>query len=68
MQRSLPALILATLGTVCILHAPAAEDDWAWDGKESIDAYAKRTGFRAVYARVAHMLGPVRRPPPTPPS
>jgi len=47
MHRPLLALILSTLGTVCILHATAAEEDWSWDGKESIDAYAKRTGFKA---------------------
>ena len=47
MHRPLLALIVAILGTVCILHAPAAEEDWAWDGKESIDAYAKRTGLKA---------------------
>jgi formylglycine-generating enzyme required for sulfatase activity len=48
MHRSLLALILSTLGTVCILHAPAAEqEDWSWDGKESIEAYAKRTGLKA---------------------
>ena len=46
MRRRLLVLIMAMLGTVCILHAPAAEDDdLAWDGKESIDAYAKRTGL-----------------------
>jgi formylglycine-generating enzyme required for sulfatase activity len=35
------------LGTVWILRATAAENDRAWDGKESIDAYAKRTGLKA---------------------
>jgi formylglycine-generating enzyme required for sulfatase activity len=47
MNRPLLALIVAILAAVHSLHASAAEADWAWDGKESIDAYAKRTGLKA---------------------
>lgn len=48
MHRPLLTLIVTILGTVCSLHASAAEDDWAWDGKESVDAYAKRTGLKVT--------------------
>jgi len=47
MNRPLLTLIVTILGAVCSLHASAAEDNWAWDGKESMDAYAKRTGLKA---------------------
>src|SRR4051794_747028 len=47
MHRPRLALIVAILGTACSLDAPAAEDDRAWDGKEGIEAYARRAGLKA---------------------